>query len=182
MLDVLNRYAHGFVVVPVVLSCRRRGVLAALQSTPLRATELADRLGANAGHLQVTLRLFESLGWIDRDLEGRYTATDAAHQERLIPDELWNLVDVDFESYLQQDRGGLIEQWLETVRLRWHTTDSLMANFMDGMLVVPVLTLLAKHGVLRDLPHRGYRVAADSRHAGGLGRTVQPDGARHVHV
>src|ERR1700749_2084966 len=115
MLDVLNRYAHGFVLVPVVLACRSEGVLAALESGPLTTSELANELGANAGHLQVALRLFESLGWIDRDSGGRYTVTAAAQQERQIPDGLRDLVNLDFYSYLQNGPGGRIEPRAEAV-------------------------------------------------------------------
>jgi hypothetical protein len=86
MLDVLNRYAHGFVVVPVVLACRRGGVFSTLQATPLSASELGTVLGANLGHLQVALRLFESLGWIERGADGRITANAALDQQLLVPD------------------------------------------------------------------------------------------------
>ena len=65
MLDVLNRYAHGFVVVPAVLASRKGGLLGALAAGPVGADELCRTLGANSGHLQVTLRLLQSLGWID---------------------------------------------------------------------------------------------------------------------
>jgi acyl transferase domain-containing protein/SAM-dependent methyltransferase/acyl carrier protein len=156
MLDVLNRYAHGFVVVPVVLACRRGGVLSTLKATPLHASELATLLGANLGHLQVALRLIESLGWIDRGTDGRFTANVALDQEREIPDELWSLVDIDFDAYLRTGSGGLIERWLEAVRIRWNSSTPLLSDFLDGMLVVPILALLTKRGVLRELPQRDF--------------------------
>ena len=156
MLDVLNRYAHGFVVVPVVLACRRGGVLAALQEAPRSAGELSVHLGANGGHLGVALRVFESLGWIERGTDGRFAATANVLQERLIPDELWALVDVDFDSYLRTGTGGLLARWFDAVRARWNCTNPLIADFMDGMLVVPLLALLAKRKVLRDLPKHDF--------------------------
>ena len=157
MLDVLNRYAHGFVVVPVVLACRRGGVLAALQEAPRSAGELSAHLGANGGHLGVALRVFESLGWIERGTDGRFAATANVLQERLIPDELWALVDVDFDSYLRTGTGGLLARWFDAVRARWNCTNPLIADFMDGMLVVPLLALLAKREVLRDLPKHDFK-------------------------
>jgi hypothetical protein len=66
MLVVLNRYAPGFVVMPVVLFCRRGGVFKALESGPQTEKQLAKELGANLGHLRVPLRLLESLGWFNR--------------------------------------------------------------------------------------------------------------------
>jgi acyl transferase domain-containing protein/acyl carrier protein/ribosomal protein S18 acetylase RimI-like enzyme/ubiquinone/menaquinone biosynthesis C-methylase UbiE len=156
MLDVLNRYAHGFVVVPVVLACRRGGVLAALQEAPWSAGELSAHLRANGGHLGVALRVFESLGWIERRADGRFAATADVVLERLIPDDLWTLVEIDFDSYLKSGTGGLLARWCDAVRERWNCTNPLMADFMDGMLVVPFLALLAKRGVLRDLPRRDF--------------------------
>jgi acyl transferase domain-containing protein/NAD(P)-dependent dehydrogenase (short-subunit alcohol dehydrogenase family)/ubiquinone/menaquinone biosynthesis C-methylase UbiE/acyl carrier protein/ribosomal protein S18 acetylase RimI-like enzyme len=156
MLDVLNRYAHGFVVVPVVLACRRGGVLAALQEAPRSAGELSAHLGANGGHLGVALRVFESLGWIERGTDGRFAATANVLQERLIPDDLWTLVDMDFDSYLKTGSGGLLAHWCDAVRARWNCANPLMADFMDGMLVVPLLALLAKREVLRDLPRHDF--------------------------
>jgi acyl transferase domain-containing protein/SAM-dependent methyltransferase/NAD(P)-dependent dehydrogenase (short-subunit alcohol dehydrogenase family)/acyl carrier protein len=156
MLDVLNRYAHGFIVVPVTLTCRRRGIFAALMQRPHNAHELGAMLGANLGHLQVTLRLLESLGWIERGADGRFTANAAMDQQREIPDELWSLVDVDFDAYLRSGSGGPMGRWLEAVRVRWNASTPLMADFLDGMLVVPILALLTKRGVLRDLLQRDF--------------------------
>jgi acyl transferase domain-containing protein/acyl carrier protein/ribosomal protein S18 acetylase RimI-like enzyme len=156
MLDVLNRYAHGFVVVAVTLACRRGGVLAALQETPRSASELSAHLRANSGHLGVSLRVFESLGWIERDADGRFATTADVAQERFIHDDLWTLVDIDFDSYLKSGSGGLLAHWSNSVRARWNCPNPLMADFMDGMLVVPLLALLAKRGVLHDLPKQDF--------------------------
>lgn len=157
MLDVLNRYAHGFVVVAVTLACRRGGVLAALEQTPRSATELSEHLRANSGHLGVSLRVFESLGWIKRDADGRFTTTAEVAQERFIHDDLWTLVDIDFDAYLRSGAGGLIGHWSNSVRARWNCPNPLLADFMDGMLVVPFLALLAKREVLHDLPRQDFK-------------------------
>ncbi len=156
MLDVLNRYAHGFVVVAVTLACRRGGVLAALQETPRSARELSAHLRANSGHLGVSLRVFESLGWIERDADGRFATTADVVQERFIHDDLWTLVALDFDSYLKSGSGGLLAHWSNAVRARCNCTHPLMADFSDGMVVVPLLALLAKRGVLHDLPRQEF--------------------------
>src|ERR1700759_2493428 len=156
MLDVLNRYAHGFVVVAVTLACRRGGVLASLRETPRSASELSAHLRANSGHLGVSLRVFESLGWIKRDADGRFTTTADAIQEQFIADELWTLVDIDFDAYLKSGSGGLLARWSKAVQARWNCPNPLFADFMDGMLVVPLLALLAKRDVLHDLPGKDF--------------------------
>jgi len=156
MLEVLNRYAHGFVVVPVVLACRRGGVFAALETGPRTAEELRKELHANGGHLQVALRLLESLGWIDRRADGSYEASPSLAKQRLVPEELLGLLQADMDRYLREGSGGLLAPWIGKVRTRWKVDDELLADFFDGLLVVPVLALLTKRGVLKDLPKRDF--------------------------
>ena len=45
MLEQINRYAHGFVAIPVILACREQRVFELLRE-PMTAFELARRLGA----------------------------------------------------------------------------------------------------------------------------------------
>ena len=45
MLELINRYAHGFVAIPVILTCREQGLFELLRE-PMTAFELARRLGA----------------------------------------------------------------------------------------------------------------------------------------
>jgi acyl transferase domain-containing protein/acyl carrier protein len=156
MLDVLNRYAHGFVVVPVVLACRKGGVFAALEAGPRTAEKLGEELGANLGHLQVALRLLESLGWIDRRADGQFEANASLTKQRLVPDDLATLMQVDMDAYLREGSGGLLAPWIEKVRARWSINDALLADFLDSVLVVPVLALLTKRGLLKELPQRDF--------------------------
>ncbi len=156
MLDVLNRYAHGFVVVPVVLACRKGGVFAAFEAGPRTAEKLSEELGANLGHLQVALRLLESLGWIDRRADGQFEANASLTKQRLVPDNLSTLMQVDMDAYLREGSGGLLAPWIEKVRARWNINDALLADFLDSMLVVPVLALLTKRGLLKELPQRDF--------------------------
>ena len=74
MLELINRYLHGYVAIPVVLACRKRGFFELFQeSKPLTLTNLANKLGANEGHLAVALRMFESLNWLNKNKENSYT-------------------------------------------------------------------------------------------------------------
>jgi acyl transferase domain-containing protein/acyl carrier protein len=156
MLDVLNRYAHGFVAVPVILACRKGGVFTALEAGPRTAEELGEELGANLGHLQVALRLLESLGWIDRHADGQFEANASLAKHWLVPEDISTLLQVDMDAYLREGSGGLIAPWIEKVRARWNSNDALLADFLDSMLVVPVLALLAKRGLLKELPQRDF--------------------------
>jgi len=156
MLDVLNRYAHGFVAVPVVLACRRGGLFSALEKSPQNTAELCDLLSANSGHLQVALRLLESLGWIDREPDGRFRAAAGMQKYRLIPEEIQALIGADMGTSLQKGAGGFLTPWLEKVARRWDVGDPLLADFLDSQLVVPVLVHLNKRGSLDGLRQRNF--------------------------
>ena len=54
MLDVINRYAHGFVAVPVILACKQQGFFKLLASqAPLTSQEIARHINGNEGQLVV---------------------------------------------------------------------------------------------------------------------------------
>lgn len=150
MLDILNRYAHGFVVVPVVLASRRGGLISHLESSPTTFDRIVSDLGANSGHLRVVLRLFESLGWIECDRDN-ITATDSLTRQALIPDDLWDLLDRDMDDYLHNGRAAELGEYLLRSKRRWDIDDELMADFIDGLLVVPMLSLPAKYDELDEL-------------------------------
>lgn len=158
MLDVLNRFAHGFVVVPVVLACRKGGVFDALRDTALTAPQLGDRLAANAGHLQVTLRLLESLGWIDIDEDGRLHATSALRDESLIPEDVLPLIAADLDEYLREGTGGLLTPYIERSKRRWDVPDERIADYLDSLIVVPILGLMAKRKLLDRLPGSDFSI------------------------
>jgi|GEM_PF-558387 len=148
MLDVMNRYAHGFVAVPVVLACRAGGVIERLQSGPQGAEGLATAVGANLGHLLVALRLLESLGWIDRDAEGRFVAAPQLEDHRRIPDSVRALVEFDFDAYLAGNESPGLAAWIDQVDARWGVGPGLIGDFLDSLLVVPLLVLLARRNLL----------------------------------
>ncbi|NEO64163.1 MAG: hypothetical protein F6J98_28635, partial [Moorea sp. SIO4G2] len=55
MLDKINRYAHGFVAVPVICACSEAGVFELLsQKKSLKLEEIVEHLAANSGAIYVT--------------------------------------------------------------------------------------------------------------------------------
>ncbi len=150
MLEILNRYAHGFVVVPVVLASRRGGLIAHLESGPTSFDKTVEELGANSGHLRVVLRMFESLGWIECEGD-EIQATHLLKQQSLIADDLWDLLDRDMDDYLHNGDQAELGEYLSRSKRRWDIDDELMADFIDGLLVVPMLSLPAKYDELDEL-------------------------------
>ena len=52
--------------------------------TPISFDKINDQLGGNSGHLKASLRLLESLGWLDRAERGAYLLTDLANRRETI--------------------------------------------------------------------------------------------------
>jgi acyl transferase domain-containing protein/NADPH:quinone reductase-like Zn-dependent oxidoreductase/acyl carrier protein/SAM-dependent methyltransferase/GNAT superfamily N-acetyltransferase len=150
MLDLINRYAHGFVAIPTILACRQRGFFELLaQHGPLSGEQIAECLQANAGHLSVALRLMHSLGWLAQDANGAYTLTAKAALAQEVPAEIVDLLQLPVDSYLTGQGTALtLRTWVERSQARWGVSDPLLADFLDGVLLIPLLLVLHKHHLL----------------------------------
>ena len=78
MLDVLIRYSHGFVGVPVIGALRRRGVFDLLARADMSSAAIAIATNANAGHMAAALDLLCALGWAAAAPDGTLTLLAAA--------------------------------------------------------------------------------------------------------
>jgi len=89
LLDVVNALATGFVAIPVLQSCARRGLFNLLEKNPgLAGSAIAFHLGGNEGHIRVALRLLYELGCLDGGEEpGGYTLTPQSTEFRQLPGE-----------------------------------------------------------------------------------------------
>ncbi|MEG4395134.1 non-ribosomal peptide synthetase/type I polyketide synthase [Microcoleus sp. BROC3] len=156
MLDVINRYLHGFVAVPVILACRKKGLFELLQHQgSLTREQIVESLGANGGHLQVALRMIRSLNWLERNEVGQYSLTDESQLYKKIPEEILDLYHLPFESYLMGEQpSGLLKNWISRSIQRWNVDDPIWEDFLDGILVIPILLALHKHNLLVEDKHK----------------------------
>jgi len=145
MLSVINRYAHGFVAMPVIASCRRSGLFRALtQAERVSFTDLVRTLNANAGHLRAALRLLQSIGWAQwHSAEDVYALTGAAELSSAVPADIETLLAFRFDDYLENAAvpACSLQPWLQLSVQQWNT-DSELADYLDGVLVVPLLLKL----------------------------------------
>src|SRR5437667_10801405 len=106
MLEVLNRYIHGYTAIPVILSCYKKGFFNVFANgEAFNVTQLAERLHAHEGNLQAALRMFESLGWLQRTQTASYnlSMTDVDLQSlQQIPAEIINLYAFPIENILSK--------------------------------------------------------------------------------
>lgn len=149
MLETLNHYCHGYVVVPVAVACRERGVFDLVRRRPgISVREMVESLGANEGHLRTALRVFESLGWIVRR-GGSLRAGARLDEEGEISDEAPTLLRLPIESALRgEHEGPLLGPWVARSSERWGARSPRAADFLDGVLVIRLLTALRRAGIL----------------------------------
>ncbi|WP_424100296.1 methyltransferase [Moorena producens] len=149
MLDKINRYAHGFVAVPVICACSEAGVFELLsQKKSLKLEEIVEHLAANSGHLMVAMRLLESLSFLYRSQAEEYILTEQSQQHQIIPKALMSLYKYPFELYLKGEVETGISNWINCSSRRWDTENSLLSDLLDGVLLIPLLLELKKQNLL----------------------------------
>ncbi len=148
MLELLNRYCHGLVSIPVLHALRERGVLARLaESTPVSVEQLAYELSPNRAYLDVALRMLVYLDWIRPTTDGKYEAMPALTHASVIPDRIMDLYRFPFDRYVVGGADDSLEPWLELSTRRWNSEDAHLPDFLDGLIVVPLL--LSAHAETR---------------------------------
>lgn len=151
MLQKINRYAHGFVAVPVILAFRGKGFFELFtHESSLSLEQMVEYLGANSGHFQVALRMLESLHWLSRNKHLKYSITSEAAINNQIPEKVLQLYHLPFESYLRGKQGKLLGRWTEYSCQLWNIDNPLITDFLDGLLLIPLLLTLHKYNLLTE--------------------------------
>jgi acyl transferase domain-containing protein len=152
MLDRLNRYAHGYVAIPIIAALDRRGVFETLaRRGPVAPDALIGAHGGNAGHCLAALRLLLSLGWLDDTPEGA-RLTPAAARRAAIPRDVAGLLAVAPELALRDGASlALLEAWAPAVMARWHGAEAALADMLDGLVLTPVLVTLCRQGLAAEV-------------------------------
>jgi acyl transferase domain-containing protein/surfactin synthase thioesterase subunit/enoyl-CoA hydratase/carnithine racemase len=154
MLDVLNRYIHGYVAIPVILSCYKKGLFNILTSDgPLSLEQIADRLSGNEGHLQIALHMFQSMGWIEKNEHGYYDiliTADRYQTLKNIPDKLLALYSIPaINLFKKYSYKKTLQKALDFVVQYENHSTPFMTDFVHGVVIIPLLIALKKN----HLPH-----------------------------
>ena len=148
MLELINRYEHGFVSIPLILACREKRLFELIKKK-MTLQQIAKSLGANTGHLQVALRMMQSLGWLSKNEVDEYSLTDNSQAYLSIPEKILELYNLPIESYLLgKEKSGLLKNWIELSQQQWYINDRMIADFLDGVLIIPIMLALQKHNLL----------------------------------
>ncbi|NEO68959.1 type I polyketide synthase, partial [Moorena sp. SIO3H5] len=149
MLELINRYEHGFVSIPVILACREKGLFELVKQKRMTHQQIAKAMGANTGHLQVALRMMQSLGWLSKNEADEYSLKDNCQAYLSIPEEILYLYKLPIESYLLgKEKPGIIKNWIELSQKQWNINDRTIADLLDGVLIIPIMLGLHKHNLL----------------------------------
>ena len=149
MLETLNRYSHGLASIPILHALRERGCLARLaQTIPVSAEQLAREFSANRAYLDVALRMLVCLDWIRPSADGRYNATPGLASSNVIPEQIMDLFHFPFDRYVQGGTGESLDPWLVRLERRWNSEHPYLPDYLDGLLIVPLLLALRAQGRL----------------------------------
>lgn len=144
MLEVVNRYLHGFVAVPLAGAARDVGILARLRRSPATVLGLSAELALNTGYCRIVLRGLHCLGWVEsRDFE-TYWMTPAADALQRMPQDWVDLYSVDFGRFLDSGEGGLaFSHWFAASEAAWNGADPALQDLIDAPIVVQLMLELA---------------------------------------
>jgi acyl transferase domain-containing protein/NADPH:quinone reductase-like Zn-dependent oxidoreductase/acyl carrier protein/NADP-dependent 3-hydroxy acid dehydrogenase YdfG/ribosomal protein S18 acetylase RimI-like enzyme len=133
MLDLINRYCHGFVAFPVIHSLQKQGFFNVFkQRESIGLDDLVQLSQANSGHLKAALRLLESLEILEFNQAYR-PGPRFVWLDRM-PDNFESLLQLDFSA----DRQETINHWLNQSLKQWSTDDQMLADFLDGLWLLPL--------------------------------------------
>lgn len=149
MLEVLNRFAHGFAALPVLQSLKRRGHFP-LSLKPVPFEKICSNWGANSGHLRVAFRLLESLGVISSDGHTFQSSASTPFNDSFssgvadsIFDDIIRIYRIPINALLP-DEGRSFVPWIDRIVDRWGLQDSTAADLHDGPVLVPLLLALSR--------------------------------------
>ncbi len=137
MLEQLNRYCHGYAGIPIIIACKKNGLFSVLQANnALTQEQLCQQLHANSGHLQVALHFLVSIDWLKVSAGGEYSLTNKAVCQESIPDELLALYSIQPSAWLTDK---VVFRWLKKLLIGWDVQDERLPDFLDGVLIIPLL-------------------------------------------
>lgn len=144
MLDVLNRFAHGYVLTPILKLFQQRNVLGFCSQNGLTITQIAKELSANEGHFRVALRMLQSLGLLHIDkLDCLQWVQNDGHQQAIIADaaiELYRLDSPDL--LLSQGSVNLLSSLVSCSQKNTKHYSQQWCDILDAPLAVTLLLLL----------------------------------------
>ena len=137
---LINHYCTGFVAIPTVLSLRKHGVFDVFfEGASISFSSLTHQFNLNQGHFSVALNLLVSMGWFTVESLGNYQMGLSKATISKIPD---SLVTVYSRSQTVNHTVYSSLQWFTDIENRWSLSDDRVADYLDGVVLLPFLLSL----------------------------------------
>jgi len=159
MLELLNSHAHGYLSIPLIDRCRQAGLFALFQDDiGYTLEEISSALSGNTGNIAVALRLLCSLGWVECRHDKYYLMSPMYNS---IPSDVMVLCDFPIDQYLlQQDvvdeKALSLDAWIQLSKQSWLIDDPTIIDYLDGVLIVPLLLALKQHHLILSFAEGHY--------------------------
>jgi acyl transferase domain-containing protein/NAD(P)-dependent dehydrogenase (short-subunit alcohol dehydrogenase family)/acyl carrier protein/SAM-dependent methyltransferase len=145
MLNLINRYCHGYVSLPVLATLSRHGVFDRIASQAISTEALAKILQARPGHLRIALRLACALGLVVEQ-QGIWALEDSDSR-------FWDGADVVLlplyqigSDILSDSSQSTLIQALRFVNQTAPQYDDVTRDLLDGSVVLSLLLPLKLQG------------------------------------
>ncbi|TCN57665.1 SDR family NAD(P)-dependent oxidoreductase [Flavobacterium circumlabens] len=141
MLNLLNTWSHGYIVIPVITAFQDHKSFEILSDKTIKNEDIGQILNGNEGYLKASYRILKSLGWIEQ----------ISHTEdKLIPNKiqvapkgLVDLIATDNVSHNAEIKQVVIfNNFLLQLREGWGVNEPFFRSMLDGMLLAPVFFYL----------------------------------------
>ncbi|KVD87326.1 hypothetical protein WS62_18075 [Burkholderia sp. ABCPW 14] len=140
---IMNHYAHGYVLMPILNCLVRRGVFAAIRDRGcISLPELIESFGAVPGYFSIALRIGEAVGLVKCDDEVVEWVSDVPFNDELhkLDPALFALYSIDPVDYLTRTTVARCSFAIDQVECRWTGIGSdWLREFADGIVVIPIL-------------------------------------------
>lgn len=144
---LINRYLKGYVGIPIILACKKHGLFKFLSfKQPVTFKDVVKKLQSNSGYLQEVLNMLESLNWICRNAKGEYLLNPESDIHHSIPENIMELMLTPIKEY--PGKVNDLKKWMELSGRRWMLGDQKFADFLDGMLLIPMFLGLKESGLI----------------------------------
>ena len=142
MLEKINKYCHGFAVVPSIIALKKRKFFDEFSGTRFSIKTVAEKYNGNTGNLSVVLRSLVSLGVLARH-EGLYQINMNVGWIDFVNNDLVKLLENSDSFLFNPENKDTIEFFIDLANREWDIPNSsidrtLIVDMLDGMLIIPV--------------------------------------------
>ena len=115
MLDLINRYCHGYVVLPAVVELNKKGFFdSSLYEEAFSIEKICQERGINLGYLSIVFRSMLAMGLIQYEKDSGLWKVDDHGQINRLPSDLSDMLTLATGKCLQDPSlSPHIIQWID---------------------------------------------------------------------